>query len=98
MCGGCEGEVPEVDTVDSVTRVAKADMEKMNAQLSRAEVWSSIGAHSSRCSSQPGSMWRRLADQAEALGDVIGANDAEAANTVYRLAGRFMKRWEEASR
>ncbi|WKW86422.1 hypothetical protein SEA_SHROOMBOI_36 [Mycobacterium phage ShroomBoi] len=97
MCGGCEGEVPAVDTVDSVTRVAKADMEKMNAQLSRDEVWS-IGAYSPMCVSQPGSMWRRLADQAEALGDVIGANDAEAANTVYRLAGRFMKRWEEASR
>ncbi|UCR74418.1 hypothetical protein Ritam007_44 [Mycobacterium phage Ritam007] len=42
-------------------------------------------------------MWRRLADQAEALGDVIGSNDPEAANTVYRLAGRFMKKWEQAT-
>ncbi|QXG07417.1 hypothetical protein RitSun_47 [Mycobacterium phage RitSun] len=56
------------------------------------------GAHSPRCITQPGSVWRRLADQAEALGDVIGSNDAEAANTVYRLAGRFMKKWEDASR
>lgn len=32
-------EIPEVETVESVTRRAKADMAKMNAQLDRSEVW-----------------------------------------------------------
>ncbi|AII28188.1 hypothetical protein VC74_gp82 [Mycobacterium phage Sparky] len=34
--------IPEVDTVESLIRKAKADMAKMNAQLARAEVWSEI--------------------------------------------------------
>ncbi|WP_268811541.1 hypothetical protein [Mycolicibacterium houstonense] len=32
-------EIPEVDTVESLNRQAKADVSKMNAQLARAEVW-----------------------------------------------------------
>lgn len=53
------------------------------------------GSFSSRCISQPGSIWRRLSDQAEDLADTIASNDPEAANIAYRLAGRFMKKWEE---
>ena len=55
-----------------------------------------LGAHSPRCRTRPGFIWKILADKAEGLGDTIGANDYEAANTAYGLAGRFKKRWEEA--
>lgn len=53
------------------------------------------GAFSSRCSTQPGGLWRRLADQAADLGDNIASNDPEAANMAYMLAGRFAKKWAE---
>lgn len=32
-------EIPEVDTVDSLAREAQADIDKMNGQLSRTEIW-----------------------------------------------------------
>lgn len=38
---------------------------------------------------QPGWIWRRLYDQAEALGDAIGSNDPDAANMAYALAARL---------
>lgn len=56
-----------------------------------------LGAHSPRCHTQPGYFWRRLADDAESLGDNIGSNDYEAANTAYALAGRFRKRAESST-
>ncbi|QNL30575.1 hypothetical protein SEA_SPEEDDEMON_1250 [Gordonia phage SpeedDemon] len=56
-----------------------------------------LGAHSPRCWTQPGFEWKRLADKAEALGDQIGANDHEAANTAYALAARFRARIKEAA-
>lgn len=48
-----------------------------------------LGAHSPRCMTQPGWMWRRLYDQAEALGDAIGSNDPGAANMAYAIAARL---------
>lgn len=49
------------------------------------------GAHSPRCHTQPGWLYRRLADQAEKLGDAIGPNDYDAANTAWALAARLRK-------
>ncbi|AXQ64787.1 hypothetical protein SEA_LEROY_85 [Gordonia phage Leroy] len=49
------------------------------------------GAHSPRCRTQPGWFFRRLADQAAALGDAIGPNDYDAANTAWVLAARLRK-------
>ncbi|ALF00934.1 hypothetical protein SEA_JSQUARED_68 [Mycobacterium phage Jsquared] len=54
------------------------------------------GGFSPRCFTQPGSLWRRVADAAESLGDLIGAHDGQMANEAYRMAGRAMKKWEEA--
>jgi hypothetical protein len=53
------------------------------------------GGYSSRCITQPGSLWRRLADMAEDLGDAIGSNDPEAANAAYGMAAKFKRRWQE---
>lgn len=47
---------------------------------------------------RPGSLWRRLADQAEDLADAIGSNDPAAANIAYNLAGRFNQKWHEATK
>ncbi|AVO21676.1 hypothetical protein I5I01_gp71 [Mycobacterium phage MooMoo] len=41
-------------------------------------------------------LWRRLADQAEALADSIGSNDPDLANKAYRLAGLLNQRWNTA--
>lgn len=54
------------------------------------------GSFSTRCISQPGSMWKRLADKAEDLADHIGSNDPAAANAAYLMAGRFEQKWYEA--
>ena len=51
-----------------------------------------MGAHSPRCHTQPGSLWRRCADLAEALGDMIGSNSVELANEAYSLAFELRKR------
>ncbi|OHT98296.1 hypothetical protein BKG71_19460 [Mycobacteroides chelonae] len=56
-----------------------------------------LGSHSSRCLTQPGAMFRRLADDAESLGDHIGSNDTEAANLAYTIAARMRDRWTQAS-
>jgi hypothetical protein len=48
-----------------------------------------LGAHSRRCHTQPGFLWRIFEDKAEELGDLIGSNDPEAANTAYALAARM---------
>ena len=44
-----------------------------------------LGGHSPRCHTQPGALWRRLADMAESLGDQIGGNDTTLANQAYDL-------------
>ena len=44
-----------------------------------------LGKHSPRCHTQPGALWRRLADMAESLGDQIGSNDTTLANRAYDL-------------
>ncbi|QIG58783.1 hypothetical protein SEA_DATBOI_119 [Gordonia phage DatBoi] len=54
-----------------------------------------LGAHSPRCWTQPGALWRRLADRADELADMVGPNDYEAANIAYDLAGRFRARCRE---
>ena len=54
-----------------------------------------LGAHSPRCTTQPGWHWRRLADQAEGLGDNIGANAPELANAAYALAGALRRKTKE---
>lgn len=51
------------------------------------------GAHSPRCLTQPGSLWRRLYDRADSLGDAIGPNDIELANSAYTLAARLKQKW-----
>ena len=56
-----------------------------------------LGSHSSRCMTQPGAMFRRLADDAESLGDHIGSNDTEAANLAYAIAARMRDRSSQAS-
>jgi hypothetical protein len=50
------------------------------------------GAHSRRCSTQPGWFWYRLEDMADELGDMIGSNDPESANMAYVIAGRMKQR------
>lgn len=55
-----------------------------------------LGGHSPRCHTQPGWLWRKFADMAEDLGDNIGANDPEAANTAYSLAAQLKQRWRDA--
>ena len=55
-----------------------------------------LGAHSPRCNTQPGFLWRKIADAAEDLGDMIGANDGQMANQAYRMAGEAKGRWEAA--
>lgn len=56
-----------------------------------------LGAHSSRCSTRPGFLWRRLADDAESLGDHIGSNDPGSANMAYSISARMRQKWIEAS-
>lgn len=50
------------------------------------------GAHSRRCTTQPGWLWHRLHDAADELGDLIGSNDPEAANMAYAIAARMKAR------
>lgn len=56
-----------------------------------------LGAHSPRCPTQPGWQYKVMADQAESLGDRIGANDPGLANMAYHIAGAMKKKWREAS-
>ena len=51
-----------------------------------------LGAHSPRCHTQPGFFWRRLRDQADSLGDQIGSNAPDLANTAYALAAHLHAR------
>ena len=51
-----------------------------------------MGAHSPRCHTQPGHLWRKLSDMAEGLGDQIGSNDVELANEAYSLASELRKK------
>lgn len=55
-----------------------------------------LGAHSPRCITQPGFGWRKIADAADELGDMIGSSDTEMANQCYKMAARAAKRWLEA--
>lgn len=57
-----------------------------------------LGAHSPRCLTQPGSYWKRMADMADQLGDMIGANDMHAANSAYSIAARMTIKWNEYRR
>jgi hypothetical protein len=55
-----------------------------------------LGAHQRYCPRHPNyHPWRRLADQAENIGDTIGANDTAVANMAYGLAGRIRRLIEE---
>ena len=56
-----------------------------------------LGAHSPRCSTQPGYRWRIAYDMADELGDIIGSSDIEAANRAYAIAGLMKKKWREAN-
>ena len=51
-----------------------------------------LGGHSPRCHTQPGALWRRLADMAESLGDQIGGNDTTMANRAYDLSASLKVR------
>lgn len=53
-----------------------------------------LGAHSPRCFTQPGFLWLRWKDQAEALGDGIGSNDPALANQAYALAADLERHWQ----
>lgn len=55
-----------------------------------------LGAHSPRCSTQPGAMWFVLSDMASSLGDAIGSNDPGLANVAYNLAYRLTLRGKES--
>lgn len=49
-----------------------------------------LGSHQRYCPRNPDyHPWRRLADQAEGIGDTIGSNDTGTANQAYALAGRI---------
>lgn len=52
-----------------------------------------LGSYSSRCITQPGSLWRRAADLAEDLGDMIGANNSQLANAAYRIQAEALAKW-----
>lgn len=55
-----------------------------------------LGAHSPRCHTQPGYLWRIRYELADSLGDMIGAHDIEAANMAYTIAAKMKKKWLEA--
>ena len=55
-----------------------------------------LGNHRRHCRKNPDYTYEReLADQAENLGDIIGANCCGAANACYRAAGLLNKQAEE---
>jgi hypothetical protein len=54
------------------------------------------GAHQKYCVKHPNyHPWRRLADQAENIGDTIGSNDPGVANRAYFLAGEIRRLMDE---
>lgn len=55
-----------------------------------------LGAHSPKCFTQPGYLWRRYADGLKALAVEIGSNDVRAANQLYALEGEMRDRWVRA--
>lgn len=55
-----------------------------------------LGAHQKYCPRHPNyHPWRRLADQAEHIGDTIGSNDPAIANAAYSLSGRIRAAMEQ---
>lgn len=55
-----------------------------------------IGAHRKYCPHHPNwHPWRQLADRAEDIGDRIGSNDTEIANTAYYLSSMIRNRMSD---
>ena len=75
------------DSAIHLTPLADAVIEALDEHQKRETCGGcrGLGGHSPRCHTQPGALWRRLADMAESLGDQIGGNDTTLANQAYDL-------------